>query len=70
VIVKGLPVNRTTRVDPGQLLKNIQQRITKATRLKIELLRAPTVRFTTAVLHLYSIEAATRLYEQGLVWEA
>ena len=67
VIVKGLPVNRTTRVDPGQLLKNIQQRITEATRLKIELLRAPTVRFTTAVLHLRSVEAATRLCEQGLV---
>jgi hypothetical protein len=70
VIVKGLPVNHTTRVDPGQLLKTIQQRITKATRLKIKLPRVPTVRFTIAVLHLYSVEAATCLYKQGLVWEA
>jgi hypothetical protein len=67
VIIKGLPVNCTTRVDLGQLLKTIQQRITKATRLKIELLRAPIVRFTTAVLYLYSIEVATCLYKQGLV---
>jgi hypothetical protein len=70
VIVKGLPVSRTARVDPGQLLKNIQQRITEATRLKIETPRVPTARFTTAILHLRSVEAATRLCEQGLVWEA
>ena len=70
MIVKGLLVDRTNRVDPGQLLKNFQQRITEATRLKIEPPRAPTARFTTAVLYLRSVEAATCLCERGLVWEA
>jgi hypothetical protein len=70
VIAKGLPVDRAARVDQGQLLKNIQNRIPEVTKLKIEQPRAPTARFTTAVLHLRSAEAATRLCERGLVWEA
>jgi hypothetical protein len=70
VIAKGLPVDRAARVDQGQLLKNIQKRTPKVTKLKIEQPRAPTARFTTAVLYLRSAEAATRLCERGLVWEA
>jgi hypothetical protein len=67
VITKGLLVDRAACVDQGQLLKNIQNRIPKVTKLKIKQPRAPIARFTTAVLYLCSAEAATRLCERGLV---
>lgn len=70
VISKGLPVDRITRVAQDQLLKDIQQRIPEVIRLKVEPPRNPTALFTTAILHLRSTEAATRLCERGLVWEA
>jgi hypothetical protein len=70
VITKGIPVNRITRIAQDQLLKDIQRRIPEVTRLKVEPPRAPSAMFTTAILHLRSAEAATRLCERGLVWEA
>lgn len=70
VISKGLPASRITRVTQEQLLKDIQQRIPEVSRLKIEPPRTPTATYTTAILHLRSADAATRLCERGLVWEA
>jgi hypothetical protein len=70
VISKGLPASRITRVTQDQLLKDIQQRVPEVIRLKVEPPRTPTATYTTAILHLRSADAATRLCERGLVWEA
>jgi hypothetical protein len=70
VIAKGLPVDRITRVDQKQLLTDIRVQVPALTRIKVEPPRAPTARFTTVILHLRSAEAATRLCERGLIWEA
>jgi hypothetical protein len=67
VIAKGLLVNCAACVDQGQLLKNIQNKIPKVTKLKIKQPQAPMARFTIAVLYLCSTEAATRLCERSLV---
>jgi hypothetical protein len=70
VIVKGLPVDRITRVDSGQLLSDIRVQVPALVKIKVEPPRAYTARFTTATLHLHSAEAAIRLYKRGLVWQA
>jgi uncharacterized paraquat-inducible protein A len=70
VIAKGLPVDRNMRVDKGVLLSDIQAHIPEVTKIKVEPARAPTAKFTTAVLHLRSAEAATRLCDRGLIWQA
>jgi hypothetical protein len=70
VIAKGLPSGRITKVDPETLLKDVQHRIPEVVRLKVEPPRTPSATFTTAILHLRSAAAATRLCERGLVWEA
>jgi hypothetical protein len=70
VIAKGLPVDRITRVNQSQLLLDLQKRIPDVIKLKVEPPRAPTARFTTAILHLRSADAAKRLCERGLIWEA
>jgi hypothetical protein len=70
VIAKGLPVDRITRVDRGQLLLDLQAQVPEILKVKVEPARAPTARFTTVILHLRSADAATRLCERGLVWQA
>jgi hypothetical protein len=70
VIAKGLPVDRIIHVNQSQLLLDLQKRIPDVIKLKVEPPRAPTARFTTAILHLRSADAATRLCERGLIWEA
>lgn len=70
VIAKGLPVDRITRVDSGLLLLDIRVQVPALVKIKVEPPRAPTAKFTTAILHLRGAEAATRLCERGLVWQA
>jgi hypothetical protein len=70
VIVKGLPVDCITRVDSGRLLLDIQVQVPTLVKIKVEPPCAPTVKFTTAILHLHSAEAVTCLCERGLVWQA
>ena len=70
VIAKGLPVDRITRINQSQLLSDLQLKIPEITKLKIEPARAPLARFTTVILHLRSAEAATRLCDRGLIWQA
>ena len=70
VIAKGLPVDRITRLNQSQLLSDLQLKIPEITKLKVEPARAPSARFTTAILHLRSAEAATRLCDRGLIWQA
>jgi hypothetical protein len=70
VIAKGLPVDRITRTDQSLLLLDLQAQVPDITKLKVEPTRAPTARFTTVILHLRSTEAATRLCERGLIWQA
>jgi hypothetical protein len=70
VIVKGLPVDRIARTNQSQLLADLQLKIPELTKLKVEPARAPTARFTTAILYLHSAEAATRLCDRGLIWQA
>ena len=70
VIAKGLPVDRISRVDSSQLLLDIQVQVPALVKIKVELPRTPTAKFTTAILHLRCTEAATCLCERGLVWQA
>jgi hypothetical protein len=70
MIVKGLPIDYIIRVDSGQLLLDIWVQVPALVKIKVEPLYAPTVKFTTAILHLYSTEAVTGLYKRGLVWQA
>jgi hypothetical protein len=70
VIAKGLPADRITRAESGTLLAEIQAYAPHVTKVKVEPVRAPTAKFTTIVLHLRSADAATRLCERGLIWQA
>jgi len=70
VIAKGLPVDRITRINQSQLLIDLQSQAPEITRLKVEPARTPLARFTTLILHLRSAEAAKRLCNRGLIWQA
>ena len=70
VIAKGLPSDRITRIDQSLLLLDLQAQVPEITKLKVEHPRAPTAKFTTAILHLRSADAATCLCERGLIWQA
>ena len=70
VLAKGLPVDRLNRTATQQILQDLQTTVPDITRCKVELARTSTARYTTAVVHLRSVEAAKRLCERGLVWQA
>jgi hypothetical protein len=70
VIAKGLPTDRITRVDQSLLLRDLQAQVPEITKVKVERAKNSTSRFTTAILHLRSTDAATRLCERGLIWQA
>jgi hypothetical protein len=70
VIAKGLPADRIAHTEQSLLLLDLQVQVPEITKIKVERPRAPTAKFTTAVLHLRSADAATRLCERGLIWQA
>jgi hypothetical protein len=60
-------VDRLSRTETPQILQDLQTTIPNITRCKIEPVRVLTARYTIAVVHLRSAEAAKRLYERRLV---
>ena len=42
----------------------------EAIRCKIERCRDPTARYTTYIIYIHTAEAAERLCDKGLVWQA
>jgi hypothetical protein len=67
VITKGLPVDCITRQDQSQLLSEIQVQVPEVLRVKVEPVKASTMRFTTMILYLRSKVAVMYLCKRGLI---
>ena len=71
VLAKGIPVNRLRNIyNAADILPALQRYTPGVNRCRIQLPRLPTAPYAELVLHMNSVEAAKKLCDRGLVWEA